>query len=204
MSAHVFTNIVYARALVSQKLANRTEARKNIPALYPPALDGGLQLDCMSSEESEGEEPAPSDQGHRVESVQVFRTRGLAWRSARLVRMYALLDTQDKLDKSFKPKRGVGRRVRCEGPLKEGFLLPPKGVAEWMVSQRWIREMEVDRPDLRDILHDLIIERGQPEGEDTRLLLGPEMSDEEETQVAPVNYAHVSDTSYSLYNALQF
>ncbi|PIL37043.1 hypothetical protein GSI_00735 [Ganoderma sinense ZZ0214-1] len=184
------------------KLVNRTEARKGVPALYPPVLDGALQLDCMSSEESSGEEPAPV--GHSVETVQAFRTRGLAWRSARLQRMYALLDTQDKLDKSFKPKRGVGRRVRREGPPKEGFFLPPKGVVGWMVSQRWIREMEVDRPDLRDILRDIVVDHAQPEAEDTRLLLGPEMSDEEDVQTAPVNHPRVSDTSYSLYNALQF
>ncbi len=185
-----------------QKLANRTEARKVVPALYPPAFDGALQLDCMSSEESGGEEPAPVGQG--AETVQVFRTRGLAWRSARLLRMYAVLDTQDKLDKSFKPKRGNGRRVRREGPPKEGFLLPPKGVVGWMVSQRWVREMEVDRPDLRDILGDIIVDQAEPEGEDMRILLGPELSEEEEVQTAPVNYVHVSDTSYSLYNALQF
>ena len=156
----------------------------------------------MSSEESEGEEPAPTSQG--AETVQVFRTRGPSWRSARLLRMYALLDTQDKLDKSFKAKRGVGRRVRREGPSKEGFFLPPKGVVAWMVSQRWIREMEVDRPDLRDILQDIIVDQAQPDAEDTRLLLGPEMSEEEEAQTVPVNHPHVSDTSYSLYNALQF
>ena len=155
----------------------------------------------MSSEESSGEEPAPAGQG--AETVQVFRTRGPAWRSARLRRMFALLDTQDKLDKSFKPKRGVGRRVRREGPLKEGLFLPPKGVVGWMVSQRWIRDMEVDRPDMRDILRDIIVD-AQPEAEDTRLLLGPEMSDEEEVQTSTVNHPHVSDTSYSLYNALQF
>ena len=93
-----------------QKLANRTEARKVVPALYPPAFDGALQLDCMSSEESGGEEPAPVGQG--AETVQVFRTRGLAWRSARLLRMYAVLDTQDKLDKD-RFRRDMGGLVEA-------------------------------------------------------------------------------------------
>ena len=187
-----------------QKLANRSEARKNVGAFSQPTFDGALQQECMSSEESDGEEPAPA--GGSAETVQAFRTRGLSWRSARLLRFYAILDNQDRIDKSFKPKRGVGRRVRREGPPKEGFFLPPKGVARWMVSRKWIREMEAVRPDLADILRELIVEPAEPEAEDARTLLGPdEGSDDEAVQAQPqaVFYGHVSDTSYSLYNALQ-
>ncbi|TBU32889.1 hypothetical protein BD311DRAFT_749918 [Dichomitus squalens] len=186
------------------KLANRTEARNNVGAFSQPAFDSALQQDCMSSEESDGEEPAPA--GGSTETMQVFRTRGLSWRSSRLLRFYAILDNQDRIDKSFRPKRGVGRRVRREGPPKDGFFLPPKGVARWMVSQKWIREMEAVRPDLTDILRELVVDPAEPEAEDARILLGPdETSDEEVVQAQPqaAYYGHVSDTSYSLYNALQ-
>ena len=69
-----------------QKLANRSEARKNVGAFSQPTFDGALQQECMSSEESDGEEPAPA--GGSAETVQAFRTRGLSWRSARLLRFY--------------------------------------------------------------------------------------------------------------------
>ena len=155
-------------------------------------------------------------------TLQVFRTRGLAWRSARLRRFYAVLDEQDRVDKGLKPKRGVGRRIRREGPPKDGILLPPHGVARWMVSQAWLREMEEMCPDLTDVLRQLIVDPVEPEPELARLMLGPEGSEDEMVQQQqqqlllqqqqqtqqqpqlPMNvYAHVSDTSYSLYNALQ-
>ena len=170
-------------------------------AFAQPVFDAALQQECMSSEESDGEQPG--DDGALLE---VFRTRGLRWRSARLRRFYAVLDEQDRFEKSAKPKRGLGRRVRREGLPKDGLFLPPKGVARWMVSRKWIREMEAVRPDLADILRELIVEPAEPEAEDARTLLGPdEGSDDEAVQAQPqaVFYGNVSDTSYSLYNALQ-
>ena len=61
------------------------------------------------------------------------------------------------------------------------------------------------RPDLGDVLQELIVDPTEPEADVARIMLGPECSDDEQEQVASaVNvYAHVSDTSYSLYNALQ-
>lgn len=170
-------------------------------AFAQPVFDAALQQECMSSEESDGEYAAEGG----GESVQVFRTRGFRWRSSRLRRFYAVLDEQDRFDKGLKPKRGVGRRERREGPPKEGLLLPPKGVARWMVSRRWIQETAAIRPDLIDILRDLIADPTEPEPELAQLMLGPEYSDDEQdhAQPAPNVYAHVSDTSYSLHNALQ-
>ncbi|KAI0698555.1 hypothetical protein C8T65DRAFT_581790 [Cerioporus squamosus] len=183
------------------KLGNRTEARKKVDAFAQPIFDGALQQECMSSEESDGEYAAEGS----GETVQVFRTRGLQWRSSRLRRFYAVLDEQDRFDKSLKPKRGVGRRERREGLPKDGFFLPPKGVARWMVSRRWLQETAAMRPDVIDILRELIVDPAEPETELAQLMLGPEYSDEEQdqAQLATNLYAHVSDTSYSLHNALQ-
>ena len=151
----------------------------------------------MSSEESDGEYVEDG------EKVQVFRTRGPSWRSARLLRYYAILDDQDRQEKSMKPKRGIGRRIRREGPPKDGLFLPPKGVARWMVSRRWLQETETMRPDLVDALRELVVDDAEQETDVTRVMLGAEESDDEATQLAPDAYAHISDTSYSLHNALQ-
>ncbi|TFK92224.1 hypothetical protein K466DRAFT_481075 [Polyporus arcularius HHB13444] len=183
------------------KLGNRTEARKKVDAFAQPIFDGALQQECMSSEESDGEYAAEGS----GETVQVFRTRGLQWRSSRLRRFYAVLDEQDRFDKSLKPKRGLGRRERREGLPKDGFFLPPKGVARWMVSRRWLQETAAMRPDVTDMLRELIVDPAEPEPELAQLMLGPEHSDDEQDQARPATnlYAHVSDTSYSLHNALQ-
>ncbi|KAI0327783.1 hypothetical protein GY45DRAFT_1327227 [Cubamyces sp. BRFM 1775] len=181
------------------KLSNRVDARKRIDAFAQPVFETALHQDCMSSEESDGEYVEDG------EKVQVFRTRGPSWRSARLVRYYAILDDQDRLEKSMKPKRGIGRRIRREGPPKDGLFLPPKGVARWMVSRRWLQETEAMRPDLVDALRDLVVDDAEQETEVTRVMLGAEESEDEATQgaLAPEAYAHISDTSYSLHNALQ-
>ncbi len=185
-----------------QKLGNRKEARKKLDAFAQSIFDGALQQECMSSEESDGEQTETDG----ATTVEVFRTRGLPWRSARLRRFYTVLDEQDRFEKSAKPKRGVGRRVRREGLPKDGLFLPPKGVARWMVSRKWRQETEAMRPDLVDALRDLIVDPVEPEPEVAQMMLGPEDSEEEDQNQAPAPtsfYAHVSDTSYSLYNALE-
>lgn len=96
-------------------------------------FDGALQIECMSSEESEEEEDAET--GIRT---TLFRVRGFPWRSVRLQRFFDRLDEEDKVDNAQRPRRGVGRRERVAGPPKEGMLVPPKGVASWMVSKRWL------------------------------------------------------------------
>ncbi|KAI0375523.1 hypothetical protein BV20DRAFT_959504 [Pilatotrama ljubarskyi] len=181
------------------KLSNRVDARKKIDAFAQPVFETALHQDCMSSEESDGEYI------ENGEKVQVFRTRGPSWRSARLRRYYAILDEQDRIEKSMKPKRGLGRRVRREGPPKEGLFLPPKGVAPWMVSKRWLQETEMTRPDLADALRELIVDVDEQENEVARVILGEDESEDESAQGPPAAevYAHVSDTSYSLQNALQ-
>ncbi|KAI0353543.1 hypothetical protein OH77DRAFT_1458113 [Trametes cingulata] len=181
------------------KLSNRVDARKKVDAFAQPIFETALNQDCMSSEESDGEYV------ENGEKVLVFRTRGPSWRSARLRKYYAILDEQDRIDKSTKPKRGMGRRVRREGPPKEGLFLPPKGVARWMVSKRWLQETEVMRPDVADALRELIVDAEEQENEMARLILGAEDSEDEAAQGPPAAdvYAHVSDTSYSLQNALQ-
>ncbi|KAI0650325.1 hypothetical protein C8Q79DRAFT_1006604 [Trametes meyenii] len=181
------------------KLGNRNDARRQIDAFAQPVFEVALQPECMSSEESDGEFV------ENDEKVQVFRTRGPSWRSARLLRYYAVLDDQDRHEKSMKPKRGIGRRLRREGPPKDGFSLPPKGVARWMVSRKWLRETEEMRPDLAVTLRDTIVDEVDQESEVTQALLGGEESEDESTRGPPQAevHAHVSDTSYSLQNALQ-
>ncbi|KAI0750685.1 hypothetical protein C8Q80DRAFT_524321 [Daedaleopsis nitida] len=183
------------------KLGNRSDARTKFAAFAQPVFDSALTPECMSSEESDDEHGASVD----GEPVQAFRTRGLVWRSARLRRFYAVLDEQDRFDKSGRPKRGLGRRVRREGPPKDGIFLPPKGVARWMVSRRWMQEMAAMRPDLADSLRELVVDPEEAEPPEVLLMLGPqEASDEEDMGAAPATFCgHVSETSYSLHNALQ-
>ena len=114
-------------------------------------FDGALQLECMSSEESEEDEP-----GSPPGMNSALHTRGYAWRSARLIRFYCHLDDEDRSDKSTKPKRGVGKRERRTGLPKEGFHPPPKGVATWMISRRWLDTARRERPDLSEMLSELV------------------------------------------------
>lgn len=154
----------------------------------------------MSSEESCDEySDAPHPSGADV-SVPVVRMRGLPWRSVRLLRFYAHLDEDEKVDKTLKSKRPQARtKERCLGPPKDGFHLPPKGVASWMISQRWFREARDAHPDLGEILKGLVVD---PPGFDWEQFhyLGPDSEDEFE------NRGHEeiprSEISYSLAHAL--
>ncbi len=112
----------------------------------------------MSSEESCDEYSEAVPPVAVLKQVQVLRVRGLPWRSTRLLRFFATLDEEDKVDKSTKPKRGLGRKERCLGPPKEGFFMPPKGVASWMVSRRWVRDMVTSgiRPQLENELRKVV------------------------------------------------
>jgi hypothetical protein len=111
-------------------------------------FDGALQLDCMSSEESEGE---PSD------GTQVLRVRGLPWRSSRLLKLYNALDEEYLSRMTL--KRGVAMKDKYFGSMKEGYLvLPPKGVSAWMVSKRWLRSMAAVHKDLEQWLKPLLVE----------------------------------------------
>ncbi|KAK0206383.1 hypothetical protein DFS33DRAFT_1471146 [Desarmillaria ectypa] len=126
------------------KLTNRADARLRIEAFERIAFDGAFQLECMSSDDSDSE-----DDG-------LLCSRGYPWRSKRLIRFYEILDREDIGDKASKPKRGVGKKDRAVGPLKEGFCLPPKGVASWMISRRWIAETQLMRPDLPRLLESIL------------------------------------------------
>jgi hypothetical protein len=133
-------------------------------------FDGAFQPECMSSEESDADS-SPSG---------VLRTRGYLWRSSRLTRFYYILDDKDDADRLTKPKRGVGRKGRYPGPPKDGFHLPPKGVATWMISKRWVKASQMRYTDLPNTLNELVDE---PPGFnwDQFDVLGDE-SDEDELQ----------------------
>ncbi len=136
-----------------QKLGNRAEARNRIAVFEHVTFDGAFQPDCMSSEESDFEvEPQTS------ESVAIFRTRGSSWRSSRLLRLFDILDGEERNDTSPKIKRGVGKKERRRGPLKEEFVLPPKGIATWMVSKRWYKASLTVHSDLPTLLNKLIVD----------------------------------------------
>lgn len=111
-------------------------------------FDGALQLECMSSDESDVESGAAYSSG-------IYRTRGCLWRSSRLKRFYCILDNEDKADKLTKPMRGR-KKERYAGPPKDGFHLPPQGVATWMISKRWIKSSQMRYTDLSNILSNLV------------------------------------------------
>ncbi|KAG6869319.1 hypothetical protein C0993_000072 [Termitomyces sp. T159_Od127] len=125
------------------KLTNRAEARLKVDALEHVIFDGALQTECMSSDDSE------DDNGARAPGM--LYTRGHQWRSSRLKRFYDILDEGEKQDKYAMPKRGVGKKERSVGPLKD-FALPPERVATWMISKRWIKASQAKYPDLLAVL----------------------------------------------------
>lgn len=138
-------------------------------------FDGALQIECMSSEESEPDQTS----GSAPRSKMTFRIRGLPWRSHRLRNFYATLDEGDQVDKSTQPRRGLGRRERSLGPNKEIYNLPPKGVASWMISRRWLNDLRRDYPESAGLMEDIVKD---PPGFDWNifLALGGEESDEEQ------------------------
>lgn len=162
----------------------------------------------MSSEESETEEDPV---GSRTTSLRV---RGFPWRSTRLLRFFDILDDYDKADSSQKPRRGVGRRERFHGLPKEGLILPPKGVATWMISKRWISVMQASHLEALSSLKDVVLD---PVGFDWSQFhaLGEESEDEGRLDMARhmmiahngLHFTHPDDGTAisaisSLYNAL--
>ena len=129
-----------------QKLSSRAETRMKTDIFEHVTFDGALQLECMSSDESDVEAGASG----------ILRTRRCLWRSSRLARFYCMLDDEDKADRLAKPKRGAGKKERYPGPPKEGFHLPPKGVATWMISKRWMKTSQMQYADLLTTLEKLV------------------------------------------------
>ncbi|KAF7355452.1 hypothetical protein MSAN_01462000 [Mycena sanguinolenta] len=159
------------------KLSNRADARIKMDVFEHVAFDGAMQVECMSSEESDFDTDAV-DLSSYPRGSGPLQTRGYAWRSTRLLRFYALLDEEDAAEASTRPKRGVGRRERFIGPHKDGFNMPPKGVASWMLSRRWVAAAQAEYPDLGNALRNIVID---PPGIDWTCFaeLGPETDDEE-------------------------
>ncbi|KAJ7180260.1 hypothetical protein C8R43DRAFT_395004 [Mycena crocata] len=157
-------------------LSNRADARIKLNNFEHITFDGAMQIECMSSEESDfgADTDLSSPRGSGP-----LQTRGYAWRSNRLLRFYAVLDAEDAADANCRPKRGTGRRERFIGPHKEGFHLPPKGIASWMVSRRWVFAAQAEHSDVLDALKMLVF---NPPGFDwTRFLeLGAETDESED------------------------
>ncbi|OBZ70084.1 Vacuolar protein sorting-associated protein 52 A [Grifola frondosa] len=125
------------------KLARRAEVRKGMDMYAHSTFDGALQPECMSSEES-GED-------------------------LRLQRFLAILDEEERVELITKPKRGTVRKERCIGPPKDALCMPPKGVAGWMISQRWMRELQHSRPDKLAKLKDIVVETPDFDWENLRV-----------------------------------
>ncbi|KAJ3710381.1 hypothetical protein C8R42DRAFT_729291 [Lentinula raphanica] len=182
-----------------KKLESRAAARLRIPIFEHTAFDGALQLDCMSSEESDDE--ADSSQ------PKLLYTRGYLWRSSRLLRFFHALDQEDMAV----PKRGWTKMDRAIGTPKESIGLPPNGVSSWMISRRWIRATEAKRPDLSEALARLV--SGFPDlPPETVYRLGEESEDDEEEEevttqdgqnLGPMHMPVIQPySSSSLHNAL--
>lgn len=202
--------------LLPQKLTTRTDRRAKLDIFAHSTFDPALNPDCMSSEESCDEyveEEYPTGERHRV---QIFNIRGPMWRSSRLLRFYAILDAEDAAEQeqmqllnsgtgssstAIKPRKLPSRKERRLGPPKDGFIMPPRGVASWMVSRRWIRENCVARPDFEGLLGELVQESDGPAFDwEAFDLLGGE-SEVEEQEEEEEQFIPRSDTS-SLAHAL--
>ncbi|KAJ6539498.1 hypothetical protein B0H19DRAFT_1002927 [Mycena capillaripes] len=178
------------------KLSNRADARIKLDTFAHVTFDGAMQLECMSSEESDFETDA--DLSAYPRGSGPLQTCGYGWRSTRLLRFYAILDVEDVADANSRPKRGVGRRERFTGPNKEGFHMPPKGVASWMVSRRWLADACAEYPDLGNAFKALVFDA--PGFDWTRFSeLGPETDDEESLPPPPPVHNY---TTSSLHCAL--
>ncbi|KAJ7638999.1 hypothetical protein FB45DRAFT_904458 [Roridomyces roridus] len=135
------------------KLDHRADARLKLDSFQHVAFDGAMQIECMSSEESESETNPTIPRG-----TGPLQTRGYPWRSRRLLQFYTLLDVENSMDTGSRPQRGVGRRERFIGPHKQEPILPPKGVSSWMISRRWMMAMQAEHPDLVDALRGLVFD----------------------------------------------
>jgi hypothetical protein len=180
--------------------------RETTQAFAHATFDATMELDCMSSEESDDD----SKQGATKEKT-IF-VRGITWRSNRLLKFYSILDEDDRLDKSTKPKRGFGRHDRNEGPPKDSLTFPPKGIASWMISRRWLRGVQMTHPDVLRAVQELVYD---PPGFDWTKFdaLGYE-TDDERVAVDPNTAGHGAQfalhspafsnitTSYALVDAL--
>ncbi|KAJ4478283.1 hypothetical protein J3R30DRAFT_3890102, partial [Lentinula aciculospora] len=152
-----------------KKLDTRAAARLKIPIFEHATFDGALQLECMSSEES--------DDDADTSQPKLVYTRGYLWRSNRLLRFFHALDQEDMAV----PKRGSTKMNRAIGTPKESIGLPPKGVSSWMISRRWIRATQVKQPDLPEALESLV--SGSPDlPADTVYQLGEESEDDDEEE----------------------
>ena len=134
----------------------------------------------MSSEESEPEDAT----GSVPRSTATFRIRGLPWRSNRLRNFYTTLDEGDQVDKSTQLRRGLGRRERCLGPDKEVYNMPPKGVASWMISHRWLNTLQRTQPEMAALMTDLVVD---PPGFDWNIFLGLGAEESEEERGTAIN-----------------
>ncbi|KAJ3739527.1 hypothetical protein DFH05DRAFT_1513690 [Lentinula detonsa] len=152
-----------------KKLETRAAARLNIPIFENSTFDGALQLECMSSEES--------DDGADASQPKLLYTRGYLWRSSRLLRFFHALDQEDMAA----PKRGSAKMSRAIGTPKESIGLPPKGVSSWMISRRWVRATQAKQPDLSEALERLV--SGPPDlPPETVYQLGEESENDEEEE----------------------
>ncbi len=178
--------------------------RERTQAFAHATFDAAMELDCMSSEESDD-----SKQGDTKEKILI---RGIPWRSSRLLKFYSVLDEDERLDKSMKPKRGVGRRDRNDGPPKDSLTFPPKGVASWMISRGWLRGVQMAHPEVLRAVQELV---DDPPGFDWTKFeaLGYE-TDDERVGIDPNSVGHSGQfashssaypnntTSYALVDAL--
>jgi hypothetical protein len=119
-----------------------------------------------------------------------------------LIKLYNALD-EEYLSRAT-VKRGVALKEKYPGPMKEGYLvLPPKGVAGWMISKFWLRNMSAVHKDLEQWLKPLLLD---PPGFDWYNFreLGDATEDEDTRSTFPsrqvIQHTHV--TSNSLQYAL--
>ncbi|KAI0307266.1 hypothetical protein B0F90DRAFT_1686735 [Multifurca ochricompacta] len=187
------------------KREQRVSMRERTPAFAHATFDGAMELDCMSSEESD------ENSKQAVAKDKAIIVRGIPWRSNRLLKFYTVLDEDDRLNKSMKPKRGLGRRDRNEGPPKDGLAIPPKGVASWMISRRWLRNVQIAHPEVLQAMQELVYD---PPGFDWTKFdaMGYETDDEHLTVDSALEHgaqfaSHSpafpnSTTSYALVDAL--
>lgn len=154
----------------------------------------------MSSEESASEDD-DDDDGSINRSSTVYRIRGFPWRSARLRNFYTTLDEGEQADKVFRPRRGVGRKARRLGPPKDGFFMPPKGVASWMISRRWLNGLQMTNPELMGLLSDLVED---PPGFDWSQFLALGGEDSEDEVVGDGGNAPGFDEIHSMGHGLDF